>query len=324
MRKTSWPAIGLLVGLALLPAGAAAQEKAGVATVIEGDVTTRRVSLPQPVPLRFKDDVFRHDTIATAERSLARLLLGGKAVVTVRERSLLTVTEVPGASRVELGNGKVGLAVLRQRMQPGDVVEIRTPNAVVAVRGTVVIAEIVPLAGLTSGGLQSNVYVLTGTVEVQALQGGVPVGAVHVVGRRQMISISPLAAPRVTPIAESQVAQITAGLQPSGRAPAAQTAAKEAALRAAANELVLAPAGGEDGLLADDRFVRAPIVPTLPTPPGSAAAAPPAPVVLDVPVAAPAPPTTRPAGGATPGPASGFTGLRSLKGPAGGPSTPPR
>ena len=41
------------------------------------------------------------------------MLLGGKAVVTVRERSVITITEVPGRSTIELETGKFALAVAR-------------------------------------------------------------------------------------------------------------------------------------------------------------------------------------------------------------------
>ncbi len=326
VRSSIW----VLVLLAALPGGVLGQEvKAGIATVIEGDVTTRRASLPQPVPLRFRDDVFRQDTIVTAERSLARLLLGGKAVVTVRERSRLTVTEVPGTSLVELGTGKVGLAVVRERMQPGDVVEIRTHNAIIAVRGTVVIAEIVPVTAPSGASpkapalqstvaLQSNVYVLTGKVEARELRGGVPFGPVYPVGRRQMITVSPLGPPQVTSIPESRIAEITAGLQPSGKSAggaAAQAAAKETALRAAASEVALGPGGDEDRLLSDWRLGRAPIVPTLPTFSDSAVTPLAQPPMQDI---SPALPPTRPSPPVVVNPSQPPTGLvsPSLVGPS--------
>src|SRR5919109_4166388 len=135
---------GALVGwLAVVspPLAAAQPLKAGVITTLEGDVTVTRVALP-PQPLKFKDDVFVDDTVTTGDQSLARMLLGGKAVVTVRERSVLTITEVPGRSTLELESGKFALAVAREKMRPGEEIQIRTPNAVAGVRGTVVITEV--------------------------------------------------------------------------------------------------------------------------------------------------------------------------------------
>src|SRR5262245_13512421 len=182
MLRSIRSSIWVLALLAVFPGRVLGQEtKAGIATIIEGNVTARRVKDPRPVALKFRDDVLLRDTITTAERSLARLLLGGTATVTVRERSQLTVTEVPVASRSEGGKGMVGLALASDRMRPGDLIEVRTPNTVVGVRGTVIEAEIVPgTPRATSPGpaIQTNVYVLTGKVDVQELRGGVPVGPV--------------------------------------------------------------------------------------------------------------------------------------------------
>ena len=75
---------------------------------------------------------------------MVHVLMGGKALLTVRELSVVTVTEEGGRATVELQSGKVGLAVVRERMKPGDVIEVHTPHAVAAVRGTVLVVEIVP------------------------------------------------------------------------------------------------------------------------------------------------------------------------------------
>jgi len=133
----------VLVLVALSPTLAVGQvQKAGVITTLEGNVTARRVVLPQPVTLKFKDDVFFQDTVTTGDRSLARMLLGGKSIVTIRERSVVKITEFPNRSLIELEAGKVGLAIARDRMVPGESVDLRTPTAVVGVRGTVVVAEV--------------------------------------------------------------------------------------------------------------------------------------------------------------------------------------
>ena len=162
-------AVSLLI-TSFWPALAAAQApKAGVVTTLEGNVTAARTSAPQPVALKFKDDVFVNDRVVTGDRSLARLLLGGKAVVTVRERSALTITEVPGRSTVDLDSGKVAVAVAKDKMRPGEQVEVKTPNAVAAVRGTVFIAEVIrstASADNAQAGTTANFYVLTGQVAV--------------------------------------------------------------------------------------------------------------------------------------------------------------
>src|SRR3989475_12809424 len=110
--------------------------RAGVVTTLEGNVTVTRVALPQPQPLRFKDDVFVNDKVTTGDKAIARMLLGGKAVVTVRERSSLTITEVPGKSTIDLEIGKIAMAVARDKMRPGEHMQGRTPNALDGGTGT--------------------------------------------------------------------------------------------------------------------------------------------------------------------------------------------
>src|SRR5262245_25463215 len=110
------PSLAVLsIAVVLMPATGFAQlSRAGVVTTLEGTVTARRVNTTGEQPLKFKDDVFYQDTVATGERSLARMLLGGKAIVTVRERSVLTITEAANRSTVELSSGKFALAVARE------------------------------------------------------------------------------------------------------------------------------------------------------------------------------------------------------------------
>lgn len=140
----------------------------GVVTTLAGNATVVRAALPGPQPLRFKDNVFLRDRITTAERSIVRVLLGGKALVTVRELSALTITEDVGRSTIDLSSGKIAMGVLRQRMRPGEVIEIRTPNAIAAIRGTVLVVELIPEPGGSSGAPRytTKVSVLHGLVEV--------------------------------------------------------------------------------------------------------------------------------------------------------------
>ena len=87
----------------------------------------------------------------------------------MRERSALTITEVPGRSTIDLDSGKVAVAVAKDKMRPGEQIEVKTPNAVAAVRGTVFIAEVIRAsasANNAQGGTTANFYVLTGQVAV--------------------------------------------------------------------------------------------------------------------------------------------------------------
>ena len=170
----------------LLASSAMAGERVGVVTNIEGTATVARLSEPGAQPLQFKDAVFLRDRITTGERSFVRVLLGGKATVTARERSVLTITEVPGVATVQLGEGRISVAVSKALMKPGDVIEIRTPNAVTAIRGTVVVAEVEP----AGSGYRSTITILRGLVDVTRLDPTAgPVGPAVKVGALQRVSV---------------------------------------------------------------------------------------------------------------------------------------
>ncbi len=221
VRTLGRRALAVLVLVALSPTLAVGQvQKAGVITTLEGNVTVRRVVLPQPVTLKFKDDVFFQDTVTTGDRSLARMLLGGKSIVTIRERSVVKITEFPNRSLIELEAGKVGLAVARDRMVPGESVDLRTPTAVVGVRGTVVVAEVLRAttqAGTAGAGVTTNFFMLRGSGEVRRLDPatGAPVGPPVTLTAMQQVSVTGTSV-RVAPIPPGQVAQVTAGLESTG------------------------------------------------------------------------------------------------------------
>jgi hypothetical protein len=229
----------LLTGAAalLLASSTLAQERVGVVTTIEGLATVARVALPEPRPLHFKDDLFLRDRITTGERALVRVLLGGKATVTARERSVLTITEVPGVATINLGAGRIAVAVAKGLMKPGEVIEIKTPNAVTAIRGTVVIAEVLPLPA----GHQSTITILRGLVDVTKLdQVGALTGPAVKLGaleRVTVVSSQPVPAPeKITKEAASRLASDFSFVPKN--APAASTEAlnaevKEISLRTA-------------------------------------------------------------------------------------------
>jgi hypothetical protein len=172
---TTWKSVALGAACLLsIPAIASAQAtKAGVVTTLQGTATVARASAPQPEPLKFKDDVFLKDQIVTGERSIVRILLGGKAVVTIRERSALTIHESPQTSTIEISSGKIALAVAKDRMKPGESVQVKTPNAIAGVRGTVVIADVTP-PSRPGGSVTTRYTLLTGIVDVSQLD--VPFG----------------------------------------------------------------------------------------------------------------------------------------------------
>jgi hypothetical protein len=112
-----------------------------------------------------------------------RILLGGKVVVTVRERSTLTITEAPGLSTIDLASGRISVAVDKTRMKPGERVDVGTPNAVAGVRGTVLVVEALRDT--------STVTVLRGLVDVARRDPvtGRPTGAITAVGALEAVSV---------------------------------------------------------------------------------------------------------------------------------------
>ncbi|HEV8584436.1 MAG TPA: FecR family protein [Methylomirabilota bacterium] len=174
---------GLLMLTISIPATAWSQERAGVATSVIGAVTVTRVAMP-PAPLNFKDDVFMKDRIATGEKAFARVLLGGKAVVTAREHSVITITEAPGTSTIDLLTGRISVNVDKSKMRPGELVEIKTPNAVAGIRGTIVVAD--------ARRNRSTITVLRGLVDVYRRDPvtGNALGAPVPVGVRQSIVVN--------------------------------------------------------------------------------------------------------------------------------------
>ena len=150
--------------------GQAAPE-VGVVTTLQGQATVARISSASPLPLKFRDSIFEKDRINTGEKSIVKVLMGGRAIVTVRELSVLTITEEVGRTVVNLESGKIAVGVAKQRMKPGETLEVHTPNAVAAVRGTVFVVEVTRQGAQVGGGN------LPATTQVTTVQGSVQVGA---------------------------------------------------------------------------------------------------------------------------------------------------
>ena len=163
ITRATWLLLPMLVvGISLTIPASSEETRAGVVTALQGTAKVTRASLAQPRDLAFKDDVYLRDEIVTGDASMARILLGGKALLTVRERSIVRITETPGVSTVSVTSGRAAVNVNKDRMRPGDSVEIVTPNATAAIRGTIVVAEVEP----DQAGTRSTITVLRGLIDV--------------------------------------------------------------------------------------------------------------------------------------------------------------
>jgi FecR-like protein len=201
---------------AALPAVAAAQaeESAGIVTTVNGDATLiRAVAAARPVSLQMRDEIFVRDRIHTQQHSLVRVLLGGKALITVRELSVLTVTEEAGRVTVDLQSGKIGVAVVKGRMRPGEVIEIRSPNATAAVRGTVFVVEVDPIkAGEATPVTTTHIHLFHGALDVSAHLD--PSKATVRLAELQSVVVTGNALGSVRPLSRDAVATLTADLKP--------------------------------------------------------------------------------------------------------------
>jgi hypothetical protein len=207
--RTGSVALAALALVPCAPAWAETARPAGVVTALSGTATVTRASLGTPRALKFRDEVMLQDRIVTGEQSLARILLGGKAVITVRERSVVTITDSPRVSTVDVESGKVALAVAKERMRPGESIQLRTPNAVAGIRGTVVIAEVTRRGADTS----TRFTLLTGVIDVLRLDAERrPIGAASILTPMQTISIDRGLSP-VSPITRAEGEAVSAGFR---------------------------------------------------------------------------------------------------------------
>ncbi len=136
----------IVLFLTVAPEIASAQTPTAVGTVtaVSGNVTVTRL-VAAPRPLKFRETLYSRDVVEARKGGIARILLGGKTTVTVRELSRLELREEAQADgvryTVELVAGKMRASVARALMRPGEQVEVRTRNAVASVRGTDFIVE---------------------------------------------------------------------------------------------------------------------------------------------------------------------------------------
>src|SRR5262249_22263908 len=163
MRSSSIRDLRHLAIVALLvarqPIAAAAQSAlSGVVTVLKGRVTATRSSVPEPFPLQLRDGIFADEWIATGENAFARILLGGKAILTMQERSSLQISEDLSTSTLLVTEGRIAVAVARELTRTGELIEIKTPTALASSRGAVVIT------GVTKG--VTTFTVIRGLVDV--------------------------------------------------------------------------------------------------------------------------------------------------------------
>ena len=278
-----------------LPAVADEPLRAGVVSTLQGRATVARPAMASPAALKFRDPILVRDRITTGDESLVRILMGEKAVVTIRERSVVVITEAPGVSTVDVGSGKVAVAVAREKLAPGDLVEVRTPNAVAGIRGTVVVAE-VALPG--AGPPTSSFTVLSGKVSVVHLDpvSRRPVGNPVSVGALERLRVVGAAPPRtppkpqaVSPAAASRVGRDFKMTTGGGPVPLGSALLKQEVVRMKPPAPALAP----KAVAPPRALTPSPVVPGAPAAPPAVVQPPAPPRLLERRAVTPAPPAAR-------------------------------
>ena len=166
--KTRWRLrlVAVLGLLSLLPwrVGYAQQLKGiGHVTALDGTVTVLRQGKFAPEPLTLQKPVFQEDIIATDRASKVRITLADATVISLGEQSRLELRQFSYDARQRRRSGRLALAlgffraILKEMTSPSSV-EVITPTAVAAIRGTDLMGEVT--ADSTA------IVVLEGTVAV--------------------------------------------------------------------------------------------------------------------------------------------------------------
>jgi hypothetical protein len=134
----------------MLPASVPADEPAGDVLIALAETTP---TAPRPVKR-----IQLTERIEARDRVFARLLFGGRVMILAREESRLSITEVAGATTIQVERGRVAVTVDRDNLHPEDLVEVRTPHAVVTVPGGTLVVQVAEASTFTAVGRSVDVF----------------------------------------------------------------------------------------------------------------------------------------------------------------------
>ena len=155
--------LGLLSLLSCVTADAQQPTSIGHVTALEGKVTVLRQGKFAPEPLTLHKPVFQEDIIETDRASKVRITLSDATVISLGEQSRLELKHFSYDARQQTRSGRLAIAwgffraILKEMTSPSSV-EVITPTAVAAIRGTDLMGEVT--ADSTA------IVVLEGTVAV--------------------------------------------------------------------------------------------------------------------------------------------------------------
>jgi hypothetical protein len=141
----------LFVVALMLPASVPADEPAGDVLIALAEATPTD---PRPV----KSPSLLTERIEARDRVFARLLFRGRVMILAREGSRLSITEVAGATTIQVERGRVAVTVDRENLHPEDLVEVRTAHAVVTVPSSTLVVEVAEASTFTAVGRSVDVF----------------------------------------------------------------------------------------------------------------------------------------------------------------------
>jgi hypothetical protein len=129
------------------------------AVAAEQDALRVALAEPTPVPSRpFNSQIHFTERVEVRGRVFARLLFGGRVMVLARDESVLSITEVTGATTIAVERGRVAVTVDRANLHPEDLVDVRTPHAAVIVPSGTLVVEVADASTFTSVGRPVEVF----------------------------------------------------------------------------------------------------------------------------------------------------------------------
>ena len=155
--------VGLLSLLPVMTVDAQQPQSVGRVTALEGQVTVLHQGKFAPEPLTLQKPVFQEDIIETERASKVRITLSDATVISLGEQSRLELKQFSHDARQQTGSNRLAItwgvfrAILKEMTSPSSV-EVVTPTAVAAIRGTDLMGEVT--ADSTA------IVVLEGTVAV--------------------------------------------------------------------------------------------------------------------------------------------------------------
>jgi hypothetical protein len=158
--------VAVLGLLSLLPCAAADAQQPksiGQVTALEGKVTVLRQGKFAPEPLILRKPLFQEDIIETERASKVRITLSDATVISLGEQSRLELKQFSHDARQQTRSGRLAIALgffraILKDMTSSSSVEVITPTAVAAIRGTDLMGEVTADS--------AAIVVLEGTVAV--------------------------------------------------------------------------------------------------------------------------------------------------------------